>query len=125
MSTKYRILRLLTLNFIFPLYSTVTNPILSDAEVHKESFEVWIKVVAPCRKKFCPKNGEKIDFIHEYSKIFEKIHDHFDCLEEFYGLVESKNDIWASKKLEKNYGIQSIYTYISVGSDFQLQFSKT
>ena len=36
------------------------------------------------------KNGEKIDFIREYSRILEKNHDHFDRLEDFYHPVGSK-----------------------------------
>ena len=36
------------------------------------------------------KKLKKVDFIHEYSRIFEKIHDIFEALDEFYHPVESK-----------------------------------
>ena len=77
MSEKYAILQLWPQKNIFPPRSTATPPILADAEFHRESFEVWIVVVHRCTKTIWPKNGEKVDFIHEYSRIFEKTHHFF------------------------------------------------
>ena len=73
MSEKYAILQLWPQKNIFPPRSTATPPILADAQFYKESFEVWIVVVHRCTKKILSKNGEKVDFIHEYSRIFENI----------------------------------------------------
>ena len=78
-SEKYSIFQLWSPKTIFAPRCTATPPIVPDAEFHKESFEVWIVVAQRCTKKLWPKNGQKIDFIHEYSKKFEKIRYIFEC----------------------------------------------
>ena len=77
MSKKYAILQLWLPKTIFAQRCTATPPILADAEFHKETFEVWIVVGPRCPKKLWSKNGGKYDFIHEYSRIFEKNQDFF------------------------------------------------
>ena len=90
MSKKYTIFQLWPWKTVFPVRSRSTAPILDDAELYEESFEVWIVVVARCHKKFLSKNGEKVDFIHDYSKIFENFFHFFECFYQSYHHVGSK-----------------------------------
>ena len=88
------------------------RPLLVDVELNFESFEVLTVDVARCSKTLWPKNGQKsILFmnVQEYSKKFTTI---LIALKSSIILWGQKNDICASKKLEKLYGIRPSYSRV-------------